>query len=473
MNWTKRLMLTGGLLCVILLLTATFAAAEDPGKSIAQRVLKLEQFVTDIQGVFTGQQQDIDSIHTTNQQQTAEITEIKRLLAEQQELTASLQSKVNNDVAALQQQLAEQQGITGGLQAQISELQARISQLEKPNVPVEKHRVSGTMVDVNGKTFFSGFELISSNGTHYPRTTGNTETGAFTFEQIPNGTYDVHFYYNGYKVDSPKQITINGSDITDLQVKLSVPTFTVSGKATFADGTAMAHQGISLIDPHNIGGYWQGTNEQGEFTISGIAPGEYTLQIGQSNGAVAQTTIRVTDSDLTGVELKSDSNKPQLNVQGEVTLENELIANATVRLMDRGGYYGDMTNAQGAYNIAVREAGSYPLVVAEQGYKFGYKSNLTVTNGTPTIADIVMAEGGIIDGRIQRADGSGIPNVSAKVLDGSGNMINRIYTNNNGTYQLNAPAGSYTLLIEADGRQPIDETLNVTPGQTITRDFTL
>jgi hypothetical protein len=160
------------------------------------------------------------------------------------------------------------------------------------------HTINGTMVDSNNKPFFSGIELIDENGKHYPRTTGNFNSGQFSFENIPDGTYSVNYNSSQYIISSPKQVTVSGTDITGLIIKLAVPTYTISGQALDNSGSPISGQTILLRDPYNLGGGWQPTGNDGSFTLGGIAPGSYTILIGNPDSPIASADITITDHDI-------------------------------------------------------------------------------------------------------------------------------------------------------------------------------
>ncbi|MDB5054973.1 MAG: hypothetical protein JWM44_3023 [Bacilli bacterium] len=278
MKWKKRLVLIGGSLCVLLFfVTVAFASNENPQKGIAQRVSDLEVFFADLKSKFTSQQHDIVSLNQKVEGQTTVVAEFKR-------------------------QLTEQQGLFADLKTQLNELQIKVDQLvQNPNPSANKHRVSGIMVDANGKSFFSGLELVSLSGMHYHLMENGIDNGTFAFYDIPDGTYNIRFYYDSYPIDSLNQIVVAGSDLSGLTIKLAVPTFTVSGQAKHSNGSPMSNQMVTLKAQGNIGGYWPTTKGDGTFVLNGIAPGTYTLQIGDPNVPVATVEVTVSDHDVLSV----------------------------------------------------------------------------------------------------------------------------------------------------------------------------
>jgi uncharacterized coiled-coil protein SlyX len=426
---------------------------ENSPKGVPQRL-------TDLENLYT-------SLKQSSVSDQAEISTLKDTISTQNNLISSLTaniSDVKSQVTSLQTQLQQ-------LQSKVEELEAR----SNPPASVG-HTISGTMVDSNNKPFFSGIELIGENGQHYPRTSGDINSGQFSFDHIPDGTYSVHYYYSQYSIASPRQVTVSGTDVTGLIIKLAVPTYTISGQALSNSGSPITEQTITLRDPHNLGGYWQPTGNDGSFTMGGIAPGSYTILIGNPDSPIASADITITDHDITDLRIigtnTSDASQPKVtgNVFGT---DGTPVPGVNLRFFDEGGYYSTSTDNNGHYEINVREARSYPLIVAEQGYMFASKSNITVNTGTPAQVDLKLSQGGTIAGTISYIDGVQAQYVSIKVLDENNNLVNRIYVNADSSYQLNAPAGTYTLLVETSTGKSLNAPVTVTTGQTLTQNFTL
>jgi uncharacterized coiled-coil protein SlyX len=287
MKWKKRVLLTGATICLLLfsITTVSLAAGEGPEKGVAQRLLIIEQFFEDLKTNFTRMKTEINSLKKTVEEQESEIIILKG-------------------------SIVEQQGISTALKIQLDELRSRVDKLEKSEIP---HSVSGTMVDSNGKPFFSGFALYGTNGSRF--SISNVNNGTFAFNDIPDGTYNVRFYFGSYTIDSPKQITVAGADITGVTIKLTVPTYSISGQAIKSDGSLLGNHAVTLKDNSgNIGGYWPRTNSDGTFNLQGIAPGQYTLQVGEMLAPVATAFVTITDRDITGMTVQT--------VTGSVYLPN-------------------------------------------------------------------------------------------------------------------------------------------------------
>lgn len=476
---------------LLLFVANVYAANGNSKKGIAERVADIEDLFSHFQQSLISFGGSITALQNADKEQEERISSLSNTVAQLQKDLSSVQnsdSSQHERILSLEQLVANQQNTISGLTSEISSLQQQLQQLqlkveylENNALPPaqESHSISGIMVDSNDHPFFSGFGIINEHGIHYSLSSRNTDSGQFTFSDIPDGTYSIRFYFSTYVVDSPQVITVSGGDINGLVVKLAVPTYTISGKLVDPSGAPIPTQSISLQDRHNLGGYWSPTSNDGSFTLGGIAPGSYTLVFGDPNSPLATVDIVVTDNHIQDVRVtsKTDWESVQTTVTGSVYgADGTPLQGVNLRLHDNGGYYGASTDSAGKFTINVREAGTYQLLTAEQGYFFAAQSQIDVESGIPAQVTLQLIPGGTIQGQIDFQHITTPQYVSVKVLSEDESLINRIYaqTNgSNGSYSLNAPPGTYTLLVESDQGSPIYQTIIVSPEQTIIQNFTL
>ncbi|MBP3965303.1 S-layer homology domain-containing protein [Paenibacillus lignilyticus] len=161
------------------------------------------------------------------------------------------------------------------------------------------YSVSVQVVDVNGEAVNTGVYLRGED-RDYPVTNADREAGIYTFNQIPNGSYKIMFHYSGYKLQTSNKITVKGSNLSKIALRLSVPTYTLRGTAVDAGGNPLADLPVRLITSSNDGSYWPGTDADGEFKLTDIAPGSYTVVIGNASKPAATLAI-VVNGDQSGI----------------------------------------------------------------------------------------------------------------------------------------------------------------------------
>jgi hypothetical protein len=127
-------------------------------------------------------------------------------------------------------------------------------------------------------------------------------SGAFTFDDLPAGTYSLTVQKNGYvRADhaargnsrsSASSITLGpGQAIGGISVKLT-PHGVITGKVTDEDGDPVASASVQVMRERWIQGKKQvvpmnadSTNDLGEYRIAGLMPGRYQLMVNYSRSA--------------------------------------------------------------------------------------------------------------------------------------------------------------------------------------------
>jgi TolA-binding protein len=263
---------------------------------------------------------EVTSLQDELQIQNEKITHLTRLVNDQQEkinlleLSSksqsdnlnSLQSKVTiiNDLLAnfISVQFTTFKETT---ESQIHNILQEISKL-KNNPPTENsngYSISGKMIDSNGKPFCSGFALRDQNGKRFGSQAIEND-GSFVINNVPNGSYTVSYYLANYQIESPQVVVVNGTNVSNLVIKLAVPTYTISGKALALDGTLLNNQQVWLSQNGSNGSYWPSTSSNGTFFLDGIAPGTYTILIGNYQDPLSSMVIEVSDQDITNLVVK-------------------------------------------------------------------------------------------------------------------------------------------------------------------------
>ena len=155
---------------------------------------------------------------------------------------------------------------------------------------------------------------LSTNPVMTTTTNGN---GAFSFLNVPNGTYTVTPSISGPSAvfyPATRSVTATTSSTQSVSFQAAVG-YTVSGTVGYA-GSATGRIYVSLISNNCGGGALPGTSiaTKGAFTIRGVAPGSYSVQAwmdtlgyGVPNAADPSTNVNtpvnfsVTNANVTGV----------------------------------------------------------------------------------------------------------------------------------------------------------------------------
>ena len=158
--------------------------------------------------------------------------------------------------------------------------------------------VSGT-VRLNGNPL-QGVTVSDGNG-HSDTTNAN---GRYTLPGLAPGNYTLTPTLAGYSFSPDSQtVMVDNADVTDVDFAATLLVYNVSGTVTL-DGNPLA--GVTVSDGN---GHTAITDDQGQYSLAGLPPGDYTLtatldgytfepaaaQVSISNGdAVQDFTAQVT-----------------------------------------------------------------------------------------------------------------------------------------------------------------------------------
>ncbi|WEO77971.1 carboxypeptidase regulatory-like domain-containing protein [Cryobacterium sp. SO2] len=332
------------------------------------------------------------------------------------------------------------------------------------------------------------------------------ETGHFEVTNVPQGTYTIQFqpsneefageWWNDQATQETATYFELGSDNSGFDATLARGA-KISG-TVLAEGspaTALSDVYVSAFDA--AGNSWGGgTNEAGEYTISGLPAGEYTLRFAD-NGAThlsewwndqptretAESVTVASGETLTG---RDAALALAGSISGQVTDDNGApIAYTDIYAFFADGNWGGnaLTDADGRYTLTGLVPGSYALQFLDQGDRVNEWWNDKLTQETATLIDVIdgtpitgidaqLAEGATVSGRVtsDTRDGEAISgvNVSAFQVDANGNLgdIWSGYTDAQGRYSIpGLAAGNYTLRFTSWGTSDISEWWDNKPTQ--------
>ncbi|WP_165360987.1 carboxypeptidase regulatory-like domain-containing protein, partial [Candidatus Chloroploca sp. Khr17] len=151
------------------------------------------------------------------------------------------------------------------------------------------YRVSGTVTDANGNGLGG---VTISDGTRLAHT---TSSGDYTISGVPAGSYTLTPSKDGFSFSPTSlSVTVNG-DLTGQNFTATPLTFTISGRVTDANGNGLG--GVTISDGTRIAN----TTSSGDYTISDVPAGSYTLTPSKDGFSFSPTSLSVTvNGDLTG-----------------------------------------------------------------------------------------------------------------------------------------------------------------------------
>ncbi len=228
-----------------------------------------------------------------------------------------------------------------------------------------------------------------------------------------------------------------------------------------ATGSGTGLSGVMISD----GTRTTTTDASGNYTLSGVPAGSYTLTPSKSGYSFSPASLSVTVSGNLSAQ-NFTASPLTYSLSGRVaTGSGTGLSGVTISDGARNG----VTDATGTYTISNVPAGTYTLTPSRSGYSFNPASlsvsvsgNVTGRNFTGTPLTYSLS------GRVADASGTGLSGVT--ISDGTRTAT----TDASGNYTLSGiPAGSYTLTPSKSGYSFSPASLSVTVSSNLTgRNFT-
>jgi len=232
---------------------------------------------------------------------------------------------------------------------------------------------------------------------------------------------------------------------------VDVPKYDIEGKITDKNGQPLA--GVLI----KAGSQTAETDENGDYQLTDLLPGEYTLIAELENHNFTPLDFTVGENQPVVLDMVSDEVEvPKYDIQGKITDKNgQPLAGVLIKV----GEKTVETDENGDYQITDLLAGEYTLVAELENYNFT-PVDFTVGENQPVVLDMVSDDVDApkydIEGKITDKNGQPLAGVLIKV----GNQT--VETDENGDYQItDLLAGEYTLVAELENHNftPLDFTL--------------
>ncbi len=256
--------------------------------------------------------------------------------------------------------------------------------------------ISGIVTNMSGAAIVGA--IISYSGGSTTATTNSA--GSYTLAVAP-GTYSVTASASGFLASTQPNVSVTSNSTTTVNFALA-QSGTISGTVTNSAGTGLANATVS----YSGGSATATTNSGGAYTLS-VAPGTYSVTA-SATGYQSSTQSNVIVS--IGATTTANFSLVQLvgTISGTVTNSaGAAISGATVSYS--GGSTTATTNSSGGYSLSV-PPGTYSVTASATGYQSASQSNVTVTTGNTTTANLSLTQSvGTAMTTVQAADkfGSG------------------------------------------------------------------
>lgn len=249
--------------------------------------------------------------------------------------------------------------------------------------------LSGTVADSSTGEVLSGVSVrLSLNGGVVDTATTDS-SGQYSFAALTAGTYSVRFSKSGYTVQT-LNANVGSSGTTTLDVDL-IPSSGGSGTSTIKgvvrDSAGHELQGITV----NLStGDSVQTNEDGQFSFTGLQAGTYTVTASGAGLVTVSQSVTVADGATASVSLSMTSDGSAGILTGTVHAANGQAIPAAITLV-RGPVTGITHNASssGRFTFTGLPTGAYTLEVRSPGYSTR-QVNVFVRQGSTSSVSVFL-----------------------------------------------------------------------------------
>jgi large repetitive protein len=302
--------------------------------------------------------------------------------------------------------------------------------------------------------------------------------GEYSVPGLVPGSYSLVFTADGYSNQLLGGVVVSNM-MTTVDAALSRLSGTLTG--TVQDPGSAGIPGATVtVFQNNLQIAAVNTDENGSYTIPGLAPGSYTVVISAPDYQAATLSAMIENGQTTILDAVLNSNPGTLTgfIRDE---DNNPIGggNVTVQISTGTGIIIAVvsTESDGSYTVPGLAPGNYSVVASAVNFQSSAKGADITPNGTTVVNFNLASDPGSISGQVTNAQ-TGTPvigaNVQVSILDTSGVIVAVVLTDSDGKYSVNGLApGSYAVQASAPDFQTNITTLQVLSNQTTSGNIAL
>lgn len=329
------------------------------------------------------------------------------------------------------------------------------------------YTISGTVTTGGSEKDMIKVELLSGNEV-VVQTQAAAQKITYTFSGVAPGTYTLRVSKAGHDTYTATVVVSNADVVKN--VNMGQECYTISGHITSSGSeseqlTVKLLSGIKVLKTLSVSGTYVG------YSFTGIAPGEYFLEVSKPGHNTSKTSVTVRNADVTKDVTLTATSSDTYTISGTISCHGNPNATIYLKLYKGNTLLKSMTftGNSAKYSISGLPSGTYRLLVTKEGFD-DYES-MVVVNGRDTSKNVPMF----------KIQGDPTATVSGRISGMSGTNGVYIYLfvpgkelpayetqrNGNGSFSIsNVAYGTYTVKAAANGYQDHIATIEVTGDTT-------
>ncbi|MFG6149247.1 carboxypeptidase regulatory-like domain-containing protein [Halobacillus sp. B23F22_1] len=319
--------------------------------------------------------------------------------------------------------------------------------------------------DVVVRRIIGGSSIVVANAT-------SDQDGKYFIPGLSPGVFTVSGSANGYAVNTIV-VVVAPDEIQESNIPLTSLTGRLEGRVRDTEGDPITDQQVSvrIFDEENRLIITLLANNQGEFSVLNLAPGNYTTAVSTQGyeSTIVPFSIEAGLTTSITVILGVQPATLFVNVRDRVTGEPIAGAGVSVLLPD-GRQVGDgVTDSDGVVVLTGLPPGELRVVAAAVNY---FSENAAIILAPNEVLELTITLQPISLGRIigQIVDQDTtfpISNALVELINENGEIINQTATDSEGLFRFeDVPEGPYRLRISALGYETLTASIQVFNGET-------
>lgn len=349
------------------------------------------------------------------------------------------------------------------------------------NLTPNPSSIAGTVIDTSGSPVTTAVIKVLNSNESIRGSSPAQGDGSYIVEGIPIGTKTVIASAPNFS-NQVKGITINpGQNVTQFDFVLMPDPGTVSGQITDS-ATGLVIPGANIeIRANEAAGLAVAavaSTPFGNYQISGLAPGSYTVIAKANHYATNTIGVLVTSNGFTIANVSLNPLFGTINGMVTDTFGNAIGSNDTkIKLYTQEGSLIEtaFVSTNGTFSIMGGRAGEYILTASAPTFET-QTIGVTVQAGGVTNAHLILtSQASAITGTVRNSTTfTPVSGALVNVTDINGLPIETAFTDNSGSFTVNGiPAGNFVVSAIATGFSNATAAVVTRSGQTASTDLSL